>query len=140
MTFTLSRRFFVAREIVSTLIWELIDECGRWDQWLEAEAGADLEDVNEAVRSVLRDSNALVNRVESIVAVQRPRSLIFFTDTETLHPYFRVRVLENALHDRVKTPVVVFYPGRRAGQFGLRFLNVHDEDPNYRSTIFGGLP
>lgn len=132
--------FTIEKVSFSSLLRELIDKSGRWHQWLEVEAEADPEDVNEAVRSVLRDGRALVNRVGAIVGSPRPRTVIFLTDTESLHPYFRVRVLENALHDRVKTPTVVFYPGRRAGQFGLRFLDLHDEDPNYRSTIFGGLP
>jgi hypothetical protein len=39
-----------------------------------------------------------------------------------LHPYFRVRAIESALHDRVSVPTVVFYPGRRVGQFGLSSL------------------
>jgi len=57
-----------------------------------------------------------------------------------LHPYFRARVLEGVLHDRVKVPTVVFYPGRRSGQFGLHFLGFYPEDGNYRATLIGGLP
>ncbi len=56
-----------------------------------------------------------------------------------LHPYFRVRVLESALANRVKVTTVVFYAGRRSGQYGLHFLNLYPEDGNYRATVIGGL-
>ena len=45
--------------------------------------------------------------------------------------------LEAAL---LKVPTVVFYPGRRSGQFGLHFLGFYPEDGNYRATLIGGLP
>jgi hypothetical protein len=130
----------VERVSFSDLIWELIDASGRWDAWLEAEADADQVQVNEAIRNVLRTGNALVERVASVVGQERPRTVVFLTETEMLHPYFRVRTLESALHDRIKIPTVVFYPGRRAGQFGLNFLGFYPEDGNYRATIIGGLP
>jgi hypothetical protein len=57
-----------------------------------------------------------------------------------LHPYFRARILESILHDRIKVPTVIFYPGRRSGQYGLHFLGFYPEDGNYRATLIGGLP
>lgn len=123
----------------SQILWELIDASGRWEAWLEVEQDADQSEVNDAIRDVLRSGNALVERVASLVSTPRPNSAVFLTDTEMLHPYFRVRILENALHDRVHVPTVVFYPGLRTGQFGLRFLGYYDEDANYRATLIGGL-
>jgi len=61
------------------------------------------------------------------------------TDTAALHPYFRARPLEGGLHDRVKVPTVIFYPGRREGQYGLHFLGFYEFDGNYRATLLGGL-
>ena len=60
------------------------------------------------------------------------------TDAGLVHPYFRIRTLESALHDRVKIPTVIFYPGRRSGQYGLCFLGFYSVDGNYRSTLIGG--
>lgn len=124
----------------SELVWDVIEASGRWKGWLQVEGDFDQGQVNEAVRSVVRADNALVGRVAERVGTHRPGVVVFFTDTEALHPYFRVRVIETILHDRIKVPMVVFYPGRRVGQFGLRFLDLYTEDSNYRSTIFGGVP
>jgi hypothetical protein len=130
----------VERVSFADLAWDLILAAGRWDTWLEAEAEADPEQVNEAVRDVLRTGNSLTEKVAGIVGRERPGTVVFLTETELLHPYFRVRTLESALHDRVKVPTVVFYPGRRVGQFGLSFLGFYPEDGNYRATLIGGLP
>lgn len=130
----------VERVSFSDLLWELVDASGRWDAWLQVEADADPEQVNEAIRDVLRSGDALVKRVASLVERERPGRVVFLTDTEMLHPYFRVRVLESTLHDRIHVPTVVFYPGRRSGQFGLHFLGFYAEDGNYRATLIGGLP
>jgi hypothetical protein len=123
----------------SKLLWGLVDASGRWEGWLEAEADADPEKVNDAIRSVLQDNHRLQEQVAAIVGQERPNSVVFLTDTEMLHPYYRVHSLENALHDQVKRPVVVFYPGERSGQFGLSFLGFYKPD-GYRATIVGGLP
>jgi hypothetical protein len=128
----------VERVSFSDLLWELVDATGRWESWLAAEADFEPEEVNAAMRSILRD-DVLVRRVAQIVEQPRPRSVVFLTETEMLHPYFRVRALESALHDRIKTPTVVFYPGLRKGHFGLQFLGFYPEDNNYRATPIGGL-
>lgn len=130
----------VDRASFSDLLWELIEAAGRWEIWREVEPDADREAVNDAIRNVLREENALVRRVAALVETPRPATVLFLTETEMLHPYFRVRALESALHDRIAVPTVVFYPGRRSGQFGLHFLDFYPEDGNYRATLIGGLP
>lgn len=130
----------VQRISFSDLLWRLIDASGRWDDWLEVENDYDREQVNEAIRDVLRSGDALIKKVAAAVGQERAHSVVFLTETEILHPYFRVRALESALHDNVRVPTVVFYPGRRAGQFGLRFLDFYPEDGNYRATLVGGQP
>ena len=130
----------VERIAFSDLIWELIDASGRWDTWLEVEADAEPEQVNSAIQDVLRQGDGLIGRIAQRIGQARPKVVVFLTETEMLHPYFRARVLEGVLHDRVKVPTVVFYPGRRSGQFGLHFLGFYPEDGNYRATLIGGLP
>lgn len=130
--------FGVEQISFSDLVWQLVEVSGRWDEWLIVEGEADPEQVNDAVRSVLSAESGLITKVAAIIGQDRPKTVVFLTDTEMLHPYYRVRVLESALHDRIKTPTVVFYPGRRAGQYGLHFLGLYPEDGNYRATIIGG--
>jgi hypothetical protein len=124
---------------LSEIMWELIDASGRWDAWLELEPEHDPDAVNEAIRDVLRAGNALVERVAERVATPRENTVLFITDVELLHPYFRSRVIENYLNNKVLIPTVFFYPGRRTGQYGLHFLEFYPEDPGYRSTLIGGL-
>jgi hypothetical protein len=128
----------VHRVSFSELLWDLIDASGLWDELLANEPGAEPKEVNQSIAALL--GNGLVERVAAIVAGGVPGEVVFLTDTEMLHPYFRVRTLESALHDRVKVPTVVFYPGRRVGQYGLSFLGFYPEDGNYRATLIGGLP
>lgn len=130
--------FDVVRISFAELLWQLIDRSGRYEAWLELEAGADVEQINEAVRDVLRAEDQLVEEVAARIERASDQSLVFLTETEMLHPYFRTRTIESKLHDRVRVPTVIFYPGRRAGQYALHFLEFYPVDGNYRSTLIGG--
>ncbi len=131
--------FEVQRISLSDILWRAVDDSGRWDTWLDLEADADPEQINEAVRDVLRQGNALVDRVAEVVESAPEGTVVLLTEAELLHPYFRTRTIESRLHDRVSAPTVIFYPGRRSGQYGLYFLNFYPVDGNYRSTLLGGL-
>jgi hypothetical protein len=132
--------FDVERVSFADLIWDLVDASGRWEAWLEAEPDAELEQVNAAIADVLGSGDRLVERVGEIVGRSEPRSVALFTETELLHPYFRVGTLENRLHDdRIRRPTVVFYPGRRDGQSSLRFLDLYSGISHYRATVLGGM-
>ena len=131
--------FEVHRISLSDILWSAVDNSGRWDTWLDLEADADPEQINEAVRDVLRQGNALADRVAEGVESAPEGTLVLLTEAELLHPYFRTRTIENRLHDRVNAPTVIFYPGRRSGQYGLHFLDFYPVDGNYRSTLLGGL-
>jgi Domain of unknown function (DUF1788) len=129
----------VDRLSLSDVVWELVDAAGTWEEWQAVEPDAEQHEVNQAVSALLRTGGALVERVAAHIAAVRAGTVVFLTEAEMLHPYFRVRTLESALHDRVRVPTVVFYPGRRSGQFGLHFLDFYPEDGNYRATVLGGL-
>jgi hypothetical protein len=138
-SFLANEGWTVEQVSLARLLWEAVDSSGRWNDWMTLESQADSEQVNEAVRDVLHSGNALVNAVADRVSEERPHTLVFLTDTAALHPYFRVRSIEAALHDRVKVPTVLFYPGRRSGQYGLHFLGFYGFDGNYRATLLGGI-
>jgi len=124
---------------LSKLIWDIVNKSGRWDEWLGLERDSDPEAMNEAISDVLRSDNALVESLAKHIRQERDRTLVFVTDVAALHPYFRARSLESGLHDQVKVPTVLFYPGRRSGQYGLHFLGFYEFDGNYRATLLGGL-
>jgi hypothetical protein len=124
---------------LGALVRELIDESGRWESWLELEPEAEPSEINNAIRDVLTQKNALTERVAARIASGGPKTVYLLTESELLHPYFRTRTIESALTGRVLHPTIIFYPGRREGQYGLHFLGFYPEDGNYRSTIIGGL-
>lgn len=121
------------------LVYELIDRSFRWNTWLELESDAEPGDLNKAIRDVLIQNNALVELVASRIAQGNDKTIYLLTESELLHPYYRTRAIESALVGRVPHPIVIFYPGRRVGQYGLHFLGFYPEDGNYRSTIIGDL-
>jgi Domain of unknown function (DUF1788) len=130
----------VERLSLARILWQVVEASGRWNEWLELESDATQDQVNAAVRDALQADGAFVEALSETLSKERPGTLVLLTDTLALHPYFRVRSLEHALHDRVKTPAVLFYPGRRTGQYGLHFLGFYPEDGNYRATLVGGIP
>lgn len=131
---------FEARRVsLADILWDAVDKSGRWEAWLELESQADPDQVSEAVRDVLRQGNAVVERVTQAVTSAPHGTVVLLTEAELLHPWFRTRTIESRLHDQVKTPTVIFYPGARSGQYGLRFLDFYPVDGNYRSTLLGGL-
>lgn len=129
----------VHRVSLADILWDTVDKSGRWDIWLELESEADADQINEAVRDVLRQGYNFVDRVVQAVESTPEGTIVFLTEAELLHPYFRTRTIESRLHDKVRTPTVIFYPGRRSGQYGLHFLDFYPVDGNYRSTLLGGL-
>ena len=129
---------------IAEIMWQVIDASGSWETWLEEEPAGSTEDVIGAVRNALSTkSDALGSGIAPAIRelVSRPEAnrLLLLTDAALLHPFFRVRALEALVHDRVASPTVIFYPGTRTGQFGLRFLGFYAEDPHYQhSGIIGG--
>lgn len=123
---------------LASLVWNIIDNSNRWNDWLSAEPECEGSEINDAIRDVLRGDEGLIGAVADLVATPIPNRLVFLTDAGLVHPYFRIRNLESGLHDRVKIPTVIFYPGRRSGQYGLHFLSFYPVDGNYRSTLIGG--
>lgn len=134
-----NRGWEVVTVSLSQVIWDIIKKSGRWEEWLQLESEADSTAMNEAVRDVLRSGNSLVDEIANYVSKAGPKTVVFLTDAHALHPYFRIRTLESGLHDRLPSPTVIFYPGRRSGQYGLHFLDFYPVDGNYRSTIIGGM-
>lgn len=123
---------------LSALMWQAVDASGRWEDWLEVEPEVEGHEVLEAVKDALRQDDRLVEAVRAEVTREAPGRLLLLTDAALLHPFYRTQTFESVLHDQVKVPTVLFYPGRRAGSKALRFLGFYEIDGNYRSTILGG--
>jgi hypothetical protein len=124
---------------LAEVMWKLIDQSGRWDEWLEIEKEFTTAQINESVSSVLQQDNAFINAVVDRVLAVKAGTVVFLTDVELLHPYAKTKPIEGVLHNKAQTPVIFFYPGERTGQFGLKFLSFYPEDQGYRSSLIGGI-
>ncbi|HEX9735016.1 MAG TPA: BREX protein BrxB domain-containing protein [Thermoanaerobaculia bacterium] len=128
---------------IAEVMWKVIDASGRWETWLEVEPDCSTAEAVGAVRDALRVKEGsgqpgLAAAILDLVSRGERNRLLLLTDAALLHPFYRVRAIESLVHDRVASPTVLFYPGKRVGQFGLRFLGFYPEDANYRSSIVGG--
>ena len=130
--------FQTKRISLAEILWRTVNESGRWEVWLELESDADEEEIIESVRDVLRQKNKFLDALASEVTSAPSGTVVLLTEAELLHPFFRTRIIESRLHDKVSCPTVIFYPGRRSGQYGLHFLGFYPLDGNYRSTLIGG--
>lgn len=125
---------------LAEIIDSVIQASGRWETWLELEEDFEVDEMNRSVSSVLEQDEALIRAVvDRVKAESGPANIMFLVDVELLHPYARTRPIEHALHQQTTSPVVFFYPGKRVGQYGLKYLEFYPEDSGYRSTIVGGL-
>jgi len=123
---------------LADVLWKLIDASGRWQDWLEAEKDFDQHEINQSIASVLQEENVFIHRVAALITASAPDTVVFLTDLELLHPFARSRPIESILQNPSQNnPTVFFYPGRRAGQYGLKFLGFYPEDTGYRSTLIG---
>lgn len=125
-------------------LWSVIDASGRWEDWLALDEPGRYAEANQSVRGVLGENKhstrarpGLARTLAPRLQGDDPRRILLLTDAALLHPWFRVRTLETWFHDALGGPTVLFYPGRRVGDFGLLFLGVYPEDDTYRSTIVG---
>ena len=123
---------------LAKILWELIDHSGRWTDWVELEKDFSIQQINEAVSSVLQQDNTFIKTVVDRVLSVELGKVVFIVDVELIHPYAKTKPIESVLHNKAQLPVIFFYPGERTGQFGLKFLSFYPEDQGYRSSLIGG--
>jgi Domain of unknown function (DUF1788) len=144
--------FKVEVHSLSELAWAVVDASQRWDDWLEAEEPGRYASVNRSMRDVLLDDEGgaaratpgarpgLLGKLSELLQGEDRKRLVLLTDAALLHPWFRADKIGTSLHDRIQCPTVLFYPGTRRGQYGLRLLDLYPEDNGgYRTTLVGGL-
>lgn len=63
------------------------------------------------------------------------KGVLILTDSETIHPMFRISAFEQILQGRFQVPTVICYPGEKSS-YGDNpsFLGFYTADGNYRST------
>lgn len=118
---------------------EFIEEDEYFDDFLdyEREHPFDFSTINESIRDRIErgDHSVLDEWVSEKLeeAAGREQGVLVLTDIELLHPYARIGRIEAHLQGKVRTPLVVLYPGSCTSRYGLKFLDFYPPDGNYRS-------
>jgi hypothetical protein len=116
----------IVREIsVETFIFDHYAEIGLLDKVFEKEATRP----GDVYRDLAKNYRpALVRHiVEAADALDDQDAVLFLTQVAHLHPFVRVSNLLQDLENRVKLPLVIFYPGEELdGE--LRFLCLENAD------------
>jgi hypothetical protein len=139
-----------SREVVpvaislAELFWQAIDESGYRDRIIEEEeqAVAADEDGDEVLARLAVDINqilagppSLPDRVIETMANVPERSATFLYRAGALYPSYRTSALLDDLRERLLRPVVLLYPGRLEGNYGLSFMGVCEPAHGYRAKI-----
>ena len=121
---------------LAEVFWDTLKEHGLLDMVIEAERDGDYEGAQLAVRQILARSPTFGDRiVKSVVEHGGERETVFLYRAGSLYPSHRTSSLLDVLKDKVDRPVVMLYPGRIVGDFGLSFMGKTEPTYGYRALI-----
>lgn len=107
-------------------------EAGEYAVEMEEDTIEVYQSLGENLRNQEIIEKAILHAQESI---NPDNGVLFITDLEAIHPFSRFGPIEQRLYNKIKVPIVVFYPGEKSGT-ALRFMGFYPEDGNYRSKHF----
>lgn len=125
---------------LADLFWHAIDESGFGNQIVAEERRrrddpAAVNDVLISISQILQGPPSLADRVLLALREVPKRSATFLYRAGALYPCFRTSALLDDLRERLPLPVVLLYPGRIVGLYGLSFMGRCEPAHGYRATI-----
>lgn len=121
---------------LAQVLWEALEDGGQLEMVIEAERAGDTEDAQLAVRQILSMSPTLADRLlQKIDGDDAKKSAIFLYRAGALYPAHRTSTLLDELKAQVSRPVVLLYPGRVIGDYGLSFMGKTEPTYGYRALI-----
>ena len=127
---------------LADLFWQAVDESGYLDELVaqerEATAASDssaMREVHEAVGEILRQPPTLPDRVVAEVDGCDERTAVFLYRAGALYPAYRTSTMLDDLRGRLARPVILLYPGRLVGEYGLSFMDKSEPAYGYRALI-----
>lgn len=125
---------------LADLFWQAIDESGFGHQIVAEERRRRddpraLSDVLVSISQILQGPPSLADRVFRALREIPDRSVVFLYRAGALYPCFRTSALLDDLRERLPLPVVLLYPGRVVGLYGLRFMDRCEPAHGYRAVI-----
>lgn len=125
---------------LAELFWRAIDESGYYGriEQEERESGpnaAMLETLAGDINQILMSPPSLPDRVMAAMEDFPERSVAFLYRAGALYPSYRTSALLDDLRERLLKPVVLLYPGRLVGSYGLSFMGKCEPAHGYRAKI-----
>lgn len=129
---------------LAELFWRAIDESGYRDRIIEEEEAAAIEDADADgvlarlaldINQILAGPPSLPDRVITAMDGFTERSVAFLYRAGALYPSYRTSALLDDLRERLLRPVVLLYPGRLEGNYGLSFMGKCEPAHSYRAKI-----
>jgi hypothetical protein len=121
---------------LATLFWQAVEQAG----YLEAvcaprEDGAEgLRELHESINQMLNGPPTLADRVLESLRGYSGSYAAFLYRAGSLYPSYRTSALLDDLRERLPIPVVLLYPGRMAGPYGLSFMGRCQPAHGYRAS------
>ena len=127
---------------LADLFWRAVEESGYLDELVARERsavetadGSAMREVHEAVGEILRQPPTLPDRVIAEVDGCDERTAVFLYRAGALYPSYRTSTMLDDLRGRLARPVVLLYPGRMVGEYGLSFMDESEPAYGYRALI-----
>jgi hypothetical protein len=125
---------------LADLFWQAIEESGYLDQvCADLEEGPASEDrlrqLHADINQILTGPPSLADRVLAILREHTGNCAAFLYRAGALYPSYRTSALLDDLRERLPMPVVLLYPGRLVGAFGLSFMGQFEPAHGYRAKI-----
>ncbi len=131
---------------LAALLWEAIERCEGLDALIGMEQEEGFQAAQEQVFIYLTEDfwQPLPHLTADVIAARGAtephRDLVFLYRAGAFAPamYSMSRLINELADYGVRVPVVLFYPGRREGTFGLRYMNLPERAAlgNYRVQIY----
>ena len=134
------RRVSCVAVSLARLFWQALEDSGFIDELIAQEQQsmanpAALRQVYDAVGEILRESPTLPQRVIDEVKDCDERTAVFLYRSGALYPAYRTSTLLDDLRGRLARPVILLYPGRLVGEYGLSFMDRTEPAYGYRALI-----
>ena len=129
---------------LARLLWESIEAAEGVEALVKEETAFGFERTQRTVTTILSDADfsPLPGRLATLVNSHDPgRTVVFLVRAGAMAPaIYRMAKLLEEMHGRTQVPMILFYPGHRAGETELRFMGMAGREQtgvyHYRVKIY----